>query len=486
MAGGNVAVATALFFDTQFAGVEAGSQAVLEDDWEIPDWHTFIWPDKRPLPLSWLAHGFVFSTTPGIRFGLQQSNNGPCGVLAAVQGLLAAEVPGPLTPDLVVADVWLAGVLARALDRARHTAMDPIQIARWTGAVGQAVTFDVISPEGLLSFIEANLARFTAPGGLVLFVYSMAKTRTFAGVQEDTAESQGQLPLIDGPNYFCSSELVSLVLRGRANGCVGAFDALGRPHTWSPAPGVGLLSLSENSSGIPVCDTLKNPLRPVWILHGTDHFTTVFAAEGMTEIQAPGSFTLYHWNGLPPAGPRMVQCQVTHQGVCPPAPLQHVETFFKPMAGEIEEVVQADPADKQRVPDDWRSWRYEVQLARDDPDVVGAERPAGMPPEPVFAQGPVSAGPWRCAACFATRFQTMCFGLNADGATVCEHCQQPRLVCGWTLWRPYAELPVSIQCGIDRRYGPKFQVLLRTKWPSATITYTDIPSNVVTKQPPSV
>ena len=187
-------------------------------------------------------------------------------------------------------------------------------------------------------------------------------------MQRDLARSGGEPPLIVGPNRFCTSELVSLALRGVADGNVGAYTADGQPHNWDPQTDAGLLSLSEHSTGVPVCDALKTPQRPVWVLHGTDHFTTLFASEPVSNDQK--SMTLYHWNGLPPAGPRMTVCEVTApRGAVGPAPKQHSESFFKPEVGEIDDVVQADPADKAARPDEFCTWRYEVVLARDDPDV---------------------------------------------------------------------------------------------------------------------
>ena len=50
-----------------------------------------------------------------------------------------------------------------------------------------------------------------------------------------------------------------------------------------------------------------------------------------------------------------------------------------------------------------------------------------------FEQGaePASGEPWRCAKCYQTRFQTMCFGANEatsfiEGTPNCQHCGTPR------------------------------------------------------------
>lgn len=158
-----------------------------------------------------------------------------------------------------------------------------------------------------------------------------------------------------------------------------------------------------------------------------------------------------------------------HTGVAAKAPAKAAPSFFKPVPGEIEDVVQAVQADRDLRPGEWKLWRYECALAVDDPSVQGAERPEGMEPPPVFEQGQPQPGPWRCRECYAGRFQTMCFGLNDDGAAVCRHCDRPRTECGWTITMPYSALPGSWQRAMDRRHAPKAITLLQTKWPGAEI-----------------
>jgi len=89
-----------------------------------------------------------------------------------------------------------------------------------------------------------------------------------------TAGSESERSLVYGRFNLCSSELMSLVLCGEPSGNFSAFTATGTP-TDMPCPfGVGMLSLDELANGVPICDSLKTPRLPVWILHGGDHFTT--------------------------------------------------------------------------------------------------------------------------------------------------------------------------------------------------------------------
>ena len=88
-------------------------------------------------------------------------------------------------------------------------------------------------------------------------------------------------------------------------------------------------------------------------------------------------------------------------------------------------------------PEDFESWRYELVLAIDDPDVSdgtgvaaaaaaagegGKATAAPTPATPRFAQGspPPASDPWRCAACYHKRFTTMCFGMNKPGTANCK------------------------------------------------------------------
>ena len=97
-----------------------------------------------------------------------------------------------------------------------------------------------------------------------------------------------------------------------------------------------------------------------------------------------------------------------------PAPEKHAPTYAKPLAGEIEDVIQAHQQDKAARPRQWNSWRY-VALAADDPD-VSCELKKDPAHAVVYAQGELDpAAPWRCRACYATRFKTFCFGLNEAG-----------------------------------------------------------------------
>ena len=133
------------------------------------------------------------------------------------------------------------------------------------------------------------------------------------------------------------------------------------------------------------------------------------------------------------------------QAVTPPA--AHTPSYSKPVPGEIDGVVQAHSDDKKAFPeksspDAYTKWRFEVVLAVDDPTVADSGGKHAGPPPTIFQQGEAVAGqPWRCAACYAQRFKTMCFGMNdplfggGDQAALlaqpCRHCGKARGEGGW-------------------------------------------------------
>eukprot|EP01046_Picozoa_sp_COSAG06_P027093 COSAG06_NODE_2369_length_6995_cov_7.327001_4_plen_163_part_00 len=54
---------------------------------EPPDWYGLVWPAVESLPEAWLEQGLSFSEGSQ---ELIQPKNGPCGVLAAVHGVVVA------------------------------------------------------------------------------------------------------------------------------------------------------------------------------------------------------------------------------------------------------------------------------------------------------------------------------------------------------------------------------------------------------------
>lgn len=78
---------------------------------------------------------------------------------------------------------------------------------------------------------------------------------------------------------------------------------------------------------------------------------------------------------------------------------------------QIDSIVQADSKDKKSRPLQWKTWRYEVVLAVNDPTVKGDERPKDMPLPPIFPQGTSRHVDVRCIhECEAFAWRSYAFG----------------------------------------------------------------------------
>ncbi len=480
MAGGDPDAAVNLFLSMS-AGGGGGSAATPSKPslgWSVPDWYTLVWPEAKVIPDAWLGQGLAFDDKR-CPVGIVQAKNGPCGVLAAVQAVVIARASraNGFSSEYRASDNDLADALAAILAVCRTGESGPIRACTWEAKVGEGVSVaELKSLDDARDFMRKNVAAYKAKGGCVLLVYSAMLTRGVGQVRRDMAAAGADPPLVITAHsaWLCSFSLVSLLLRGVARGDIFAFSQLGTRQDWDvSALGVGLLSSQEVQDGRPVCDSLKTPPNAVWCVHGGDHLTTLWSCTDLKDEKG-ATHTLYHYNGLPPGGPRLSCLTIkATNGPASKAPSKMVDTYFKPQAGEIESVVQASPEDKKARPDLYDTWRYEVMLAADDPSVSGAKRPPELK-VPKFDQGPVTAGPWRCRTCYADRFKTMWFKLNPDGATTCQGpCKKERKDAGWSIWMDFKDLPPAQKATIHRREAPKIRNILWTKWPGAEIEWAD-------------
>lgn len=473
MAGGDVETAVEIYMTSQgdepMTGVTEPEAIPMQQD--LPSWWSAVWPTAEEPPEAWRLQRL--DSGGGWAGGIPQPKNGPCGVLAVVHALILAGQHTRATEVQVSAEA-AAEVIAQILVRCRCDG--PVRLCRPKRRGDYSPTSDLEITElpdaAVGQEVRARIADFQAPGGIIDLMYSAIFTRGVEKVREEVLAEGGELPLV--PKQFncwlCSIELMSLLLRGTAHGNVGVFHADGSTNkTWEGFNTVGILSRSEKEKGIPMADALKSPTTPVWILHGGDHFTVAWAAAATPA--APGSqFTLYHWNGLPPGGPRLAELKVN---ACKGAVATKPPKFYKPEPGEIEEVVQADPEDKKKFPGKYREWRFEVMLAFDRPDLQGEQRPEDEPLEPKFDQQDARyqrEGAWRCCLCYDRRFKTMDFApVPADSPDWCPKCQKPRKECGWSLWIPFADLPPKRQAAVMDSHAKKIETILWTKWPEASI-----------------
>ena len=329
-------------------------------------------------------------------------------------------------------------------------------------------------------FMRKHISQYKGEGGIILLIYAAVATRRPDVVRQDITAGLGGPSLIEPGTWFCNTDIISLLLRGVANGDIGEPED-GPVKDFDVHTGVGLLSIEEYN-GIPIAEVLKSPKLPVWILHNGSHFTTLFDERGQNQDLLTPPTTLFHWNGLPPEGPRMMKLKVKAKTVSK----GKKNAYFKPLPGEIEDVVGPKSEDKKRRPKQWKSWSYEVILAIDDPTVQGAERPPDLPVH-IFDLGEEPKADWRCASCYRERYATFFFGANESTDEVCTKCkvsrfpnikydltnprnseQKTKVEAGWSIWLPYESLPIEWQRKKDRQYD-KLLGILRTKWPDCEI-----------------
>mmetsp|Transcript_48046 Transcript_48046/g.88498 ORF Transcript_48046/g.88498 Transcript_48046/m.88498 type:complete len:516 (+) Transcript_48046:48-1595(+) len=474
MTGGDLDQAVNLFFsDGAMAPV---TDAIPTADVETPAWWRIIWPADAAPPEAWREQCMTADET--WQGGLPQPKNGPCGVLAVVHAEILLLQHTADVGSIKVSAEAVSDAICRVLLRCRPDTKSPVHLVRPLkhGAYGPESEIEVLQfadEEALRTEVKARAANFCGPGGVIDLVYSAVFTRGVDEVRREAQTEGGELPLVTQAFscWLCTTELMSLLLRGNAAGNIGAFRAdASRNGAWDGSE-IGLLSRQEKETGIPVAEGLKGPSNPVWILHGGDHFTLAWCSS-MPSMDVGATFTLHHWNGLPPGGPKLGSMNVRAVNGTQRARAEPPK-FFKPVPGEVDDVVQADPDDKKAYPDEYRRWKFEVVLAIDDPDVQGEERPVDAKPPTIIAQDDPRyqrGGAWRCRSCYAKRFQTMDFQLiPAESPDWCPKCNKSRKESGWSLWLPFSDLPDKAQAQIMERHAKKIETILWTRWPACEV-----------------
>ena len=286
---------------------------------------------KCAVPEAWLLQGLQTSRPQELQgefsqLSILQHRNGPCGVLAAYQAHLVVYLKkkGLLSHSYAPTQRDAAGALVLLLRTACSSPQSScrVQICSWADPVngigGGIVERDIVLPDvmegntdDVSDSIIDSISEYLAPGGALLLLYSAV----LSFGMDRLRGSSDILPLLHGPNSLCSSALMNIMLTGNARESLGAYDELGFAIPWStPTPPVGFLSGTERELKMKIHDKLKFPANEVYVLHGRDHFTVFFIdssvkmphpkpfEEKETESE-PITFTGFHFNGLPPAGP---------------------------------------------------------------------------------------------------------------------------------------------------------------------------------------
>lgn len=452
-AGGDVGMAIELGFGGD--GGDGGATPVdaAPAGFQLPYPHyNAIWPKAEPVSDAWQKQR-LDAWQADDNDGIMQDANGPCGVLAVVQ-----------------AELWLLALAAaennnKSLEERLTMGITNILIRVMTASNNNKTENIIIMADGSQLPLDEAAKQIRTASALVEAVASTAGVGT-------TVTRMG--PLVEGPHWLCSSDLMCLLLRGTiGNGNFSAFDAISKVKSSfysdgsaATGIGIGMLSMMELDENTPVADDLKFD-KQVWVIHTGDHFMTMRPVKSNNKATSAVAMEIY--DGLKPAGPVTKCISVTgNTTVAKYAPDKHVETFSKKRKGQPDDLVQAKKTDA----DDYKEWKFEVVPAVEDPSVLGPLD--DDPNEPVYNYQELplpSTSNWRCGHCYSDRFKTMNFGTNPAGCDTCEVCHQNAREAMWSLWIPYKELSPRMQRRARQMYAPKLELILSTLYPHAEITF---------------
>jgi len=115
------------------------------------------------------------------------------------------------------------------------------------------------------------------PGGLLLLLYSIVKTKTATAIQQEIGYLADAVQLIEPVNGHGEQALINLLLFGTAT--TNVFDGLRDLGDGMMLNGItekskiGFLSMHEAFRYVEVGDNYKKPKYPIWIMSSESHYT---------------------------------------------------------------------------------------------------------------------------------------------------------------------------------------------------------------------
>lgn len=236
------------------------------------------------------------------------------------------------------------------------------------------------------------------------------------------------------------------------------------------------------TSEAPVGPHLQNPGLPIWIVHGGAHYTTLFCMDGAfsrTEDErmiaidrTPNPVNFWHFNGLPPGGPRMSTF------VCTWDPPIHHDAMFESAGGESEKPLDVERLIARRQAIDG-VWEYEVvaEATVPVPTLLDPATPRSTHLSADFYEADIYTPPrndanWRCLACTTAPMQVWS-AINPATSPTCKECNRPLTEVGRCLWLRYARLPFGKQRQVDRDYAPAILQVIQTKYAGVYLEFED-------------
>ena len=237
IAHGDVETALAIFF-------ERGSETAQDESSTAPTGLDALLFEVKDIPPSWGEQDFVSIKRT---MNVLQKKNGPCGVMAGLLAQIAVmrfESSTQANMDVEITRKEAKEAFYRVLLRCKTK-----NEIRFKGRV-------------LASHLDLTDEEVSAQGCLVDLVRGIIETKGVDVIRKEVDKSQGELPLIIGPHFLCSSELMSLMIRGKADGDFSAISATTGTITddseWS-SQGGGFGILTRPSEQAPPANALKFP-----------------------------------------------------------------------------------------------------------------------------------------------------------------------------------------------------------------------------------
>jgi len=217
--------------------------------------------------------------------------------------------------------------------------------------------------------------------------------------------------------------------------CVGGCSFFGNPTTFNycslcykKLPQLKIQELTNlEKAQIEIDKALKNATRQI----------------SLANLEKDYEIKFYHFNGLPPAGPRLSAIYVSRK-INVDAQSDDINTLKN-----VAMIVQRKWVGTEIE----GTWMYEVAQRYDKEFKPPNE---GIPNEK-----------WRCNACVVNQL----FGFNDAGNMLCNVCNKSINDVGQTVWVKYNQLNALLRREVDTNYQPKIVSLLHTRWPKTTVEY---------------
>ncbi|XP_063930447.1 ubiquitin carboxyl-terminal hydrolase MINDY-3 homolog [Zophobas morio] len=281
---------------------------------ELSNVKKLLWGDdiKPDIFRRW-SQGFYFSSSEPT--ALEQSEGGPCAILAPVQAFILKNLllkykdlsfREKVTSDMQ--NILLVNALSEILEQCHNqkyyivflnSDVNDVSDGLFSNHQENGVELeptlfheDFIFHENLRihtfqnveevrKFYLDNIQLLKSQFGILVFLYSVLMTRGLERVQSDSSHDISE-PLIDDTYGYGSQSLINLMITGRAT-----------TYVWDHEQDVGGLKLKglEKQSQIGFITTMehlryctvgsfyKNPIHPVWVLGSDTHLTVLFSTE---------------------------------------------------------------------------------------------------------------------------------------------------------------------------------------------------------------